>query len=426
MSSAILPEALSAALLLLLVARALDPPRVRGGFFLFGLAIAVLFWIRPNVGGVALVLAAVGIGRGRGWRAAAATVGAFVLLVAPVWIATRPRSEGEALRGLAHAIVFGSADYHWNPGEGKRMEGRSRQEVERLELEQAKDNWKKLLRGRGPDVRRQIVWRVVHGILGAEFYDPRWSAAYTNATFFSRVVTPFLTLLAIAALVAAWLAGNRSASSLGVLLVGLLVLQDFFLISNPRFVLPFLPALYLLAVTSAAALVSTSRFRTFAGISFVVLIALVATQRFVLDWEWGRIEKPGVAIRQRIPIRSLPSSEPATLHLRIASPIVPSKAGFEVRGPAGESLYSTRRNATRETMALTIPLPVSVLEANSRRDVEIELLSVGSFDELNYLMFPVIPPPWGAPARRSGDGGLSPTTGIPEGSLDWWAHAGAD
>ena len=426
MSSAILPEALAAALLLLLVAWALDPPRIRGALLLFGLAIGVLFWIRPNVGGVALVLAAVGIGRGRGWKVAAATVGAFVLFVAPVWIATRPRSEGEALRGLAHAIVFGSADYHWNPGEGKRMEGRSRQEVERLELEQAKDNWKKLLRGRGPDVRRQIVWRALHGILGAEFYDPRWSAAYTKATFFSRVVTPFLTLLAIAALVAAWFAGNRAPSSLGVLLLALLVLQDFFLISNPRFVLPFLPALYLLAMTSAAALVSAPRFRFFAGISFAALVALVSTQRFVLDWEWGRIEKPGVAIRQRIPIRSLPSSEPATLHLRIASPILPSNAGFEVRGPAGEVLSSGGRGRAREAMALTIPLPASALEANSRSDVEIELVSIGSFDELNYLMFPVIPPPWGAPARRAGEGGLSPTTGIPEGSFDWWAHAGAD
>lgn len=426
MSSAILPEALSAALLLPLVAWALDPPRSRSAHLLFGLAIGVLFWIRPNVGGVALVLAAVGIGGVRGWKAAGATVGAFVLLVAPVWIATRPRNEGEGLRGLAHAIVFGSADYHWSPGQGKRMEGRSRHEVERLELGQAKDNWKKLLRGRGPDVRRQIVWRALHGIFGAEFYDPRWSPAYASATFFSRVVTPFLTLLGVAALVAAWLTGNRTASSLGLLLVALLVLQDFFLISNPRFVLPFLPAFYPLAVASVACARSVPRFRLFAGISFVVLIALVALHRFVLDWEWGRIEKPGVALRQRIPIRALPSSEPATLHLRIASPIIPSSAGFEVRGPAGEVLYSTARDRTRETMAITIPLPASVLEANSRSDVEIELVSVGSFDELNYLMFPVIPAPWGAPAQRAGNAGLSPTTGVPEGSFDWWAHAGAD
>jgi hypothetical protein len=426
MSSAILPEALSAALLLPLVAWALDPPRFRGALLLFGLAIGVLFWIRPNVGGVALVIAAVGIARGRGWKAATTVLGGFVLLVAPVWIATRPRNQEETLRGLAHAVVFGSADYHWNPGLGRLAEGRSRQEVERIELEQAKDNWKKLFRGRGPDVRRQVVWRALHGILGAEFYDPRWSPAYTTATFLSRVVTPFLTLLSIAVLVTSRLAGNRGASSLGLVLVALLVLQDVFLISNPRFVLPFLPALYFLAVASAAPRASLPQVRTPVGVLLVILIAFVAMNRYVLDWEWGRIEKAGVALRQRIPIRSLPSSEPATLHLRIASPIAPADAGFEVRGPAGESLYSSTRDGRREGMAITIPLPASVLVANSRRDVEIELVSVGSFDESNYLMFPVIPPPWGRPARRVGSSELSPTTGIPAGSLDWWAHAGAE
>src|SRR2546427_229492 len=122
--------------------------------------------------------------------------------------------------------------------------------------------------------------------------------------------------------------------SLGLLLVLLLVLENVFLLSNPRFVLPFLPTLYFLAVMSATPL-RLGNFRTglVAGTSFVLFVGLVATHRFVLDWEWGRIERAGVTIRQRIPVHSLPRKEPATLHVRIAAPLVPSAAHFEILGP---------------------------------------------------------------------------------------------
>jgi hypothetical protein len=146
----------------------------------------------------------------------------------------------------------------------------------------------------------------------------------------------------------------------------------------------------------------------------------------MLDWEWGRIEKAGVMIRQRIPIRSLPRKEPATLHVRIAAPGVPSGAHLEIRGPAGAILYSSVRDGARQKPAIVIPLPAAVLEANARSDIALELSSFGSYGEFQYLLFPVIPPPWGARAARDGSRELSPTTGIRSGSLDWWAHAGRD
>jgi hypothetical protein len=427
-ASAVMPEALSAALLLPLVAWALQPPRARTGLLFFGLGIAVLFWIRPNVGGVALVLVLARIASLRRWTAATVLIGGFLLLVIPVWILTRPRAQGETLRGLGHAIVFGSTDYYWNPELGTQMQGRSRQEVEWLELAQAGGNWKALLRGSGPDVRRQLVWRGFHALLGTEFYDPRWSRAYEGAMNSSRVLTPFLTLLAISLLLAIQFGGiNREPSSLGLLLVLLLVLQNVFLLSNPRFVLPFLPTLYFLAAMSATPLrLGNSRIPLMAGALFLLLVGLVATHRFVLDWEWGRIEKVGVTIRQRIPIRSLPRKEPATLHVRIAAPSVPSGAHLEIRGPAGAILYSSVRDGARQKPTITIPLPAAVLEANARSDIALELSSFGSYGEFQYLLFPVIPPPWGARATRDGSREISPTTGIRSGSLDWWAHAGRD
>jgi len=427
-ASAVMPEALSAALLLPLVAWSLQPPRARAALLFFGVGLALLFWIRPNVGGVALVLVLGRIASLRRWTAAAVLVGGFLLLVIPVWILTRPRAQGETLRGLGHAIVFGSADYYWNPELGTQTQGRSRQEVERLELAQARTNWKTLLRGSGPDVRRQLVWRGFHGLFGTEFYDPRWSRAYAGAMNSSRVLTPFLTLLAISLFLAIQFGGtNRVPSSLGLLLVLLLVLQNVFLLSNPRFVLPFLPTLYFLAVMSAAPLrLGNSRTWLVAGTSFVLFVGLVATHRFVLDWEWGRIERAGVTIRQRIPVHSLPRKEPATLHVRIAAPLVPSAAHFEIRGPDREVLYSSNQDHSGQKPAIAVPLSVSVLEANARSDITLELSSLGSYGEFQYLMFPVIPPPWGAPAARDGSRELSPTTGIRSGSLDWWAHSGRD
>jgi hypothetical protein len=163
-----------------------------------------------------------------------------------------------------------------------------------------------------------------------------------------------------------------------------------------------------------------------AAVSLFFLVAFVALHRSVLDWEWGRIERAGITIRQRIPIRSLPRSEPATVHVRIGSPIVPSSAHLEIRGPNGAVLYSSARDIAREKPAITAILPAPVLDANRRNEVDLQLTSFGSYGDVQYLMFPVVPPPWGAPAVRDGSGELSPTTGIRAGSLDWWAHAGKD
>jgi hypothetical protein len=240
------------------------------------------------------------------------------------------------------------------------------------------------------------------------------------------MVTPFETVLAIACLVATGVRRAGRWSLLGLLLLVLLGLQDFLLISHPRFVLPFLPALYLIAIVGVIENPAPSLRQWLpVAIIFVALLAFVATHRFILDWEWGRIESAGITIRQRIPIRSLPRKEPATLHLRLAPALVPSAAHFEVRGP-NAFLYSSVRDGSREKPVVSMALPASVLEANCRGDIELEISTFGSYGAFQYLLFPVIPRPWGAAASRVGGIDLSPTTGIRAGSLDWWAHAGRD
>lgn len=416
-ASAVMPEALAAALLLPIAARLLDPPRTRRGQMLLGLAVALLFWVRPNVGGVALLLVLMAFAARREWRSALPVLAGFALLFAPVWLATKP-AGGEGMRGLGFSILEASRDYYWNPAhEGSARRG-SPAEIESRETSEARANWKSALSRRGVDARRELTWRAFHGILGTELYDARWSRVYQFLDTASRILTPILVLAAVA------LTLTAPARGAGVLLLLLIVVQNLVLGSNPRFVLPFLPVLLLLGSHSYFSL-QRGRRSLLAIAVFLLFFGATAANAHVLDWQWGRVESAGVRIRQRIPKGSLPREVPATLHVRIASPLVPSSAHFMVLAPDQTPLYLSVRATDRREPMITAPLPQEVLDANRAGAVEIDVVTLGSFGEFDYLLFPVIPPPWRARAVREGTDALSPTTGIGSGALDWWAHAGA-
>ncbi len=422
-ASAVMPEALAAALLLPIAARLLDPPRARGAQLALGLATALLFWVRPNVGGIALLLALAAFAASRDWSAALPLLGGFALLFAPIWFVTRP-AGGERLRGLGFSILEASQDYYWHPAhDGSARQGPAA-EIESRERSEALANWKATLSRRGFDARRELTWRAFHGLSGTELYDARWSRRYHGLDTASRIVTPFLVLAAAALLFTAPLRGpGRAAGWAGVLLVVLLVAQNLALGSNPRFVLPFVPVLLLLGVHSSLSLGREAR-RVLAAAVFVLLVSATAANASVLDWQWGRIESGGVRIRQWIPKGALPAQGPATLHIRIASPVVPSPAHFMVLGPDRTLLYTSENDPDRREPAITAALPQSLLDASAADPVEIEVVTFGSYGEFQYLLFPVIPPPWRARAIREGSDALSPSTGIRFGALDWWAHRG--
>jgi hypothetical protein len=234
---------------------------------------------------------------------------------------------------------------------------------------------------------------------------------------------------AIGVLLATAFSGARGASSrewpAGLLLVALLVGHDLLFGSHPRYILPFLPVLLLFSVAEAA----TWRRPlggplAIAGLVFAASVALAACNRGILDWEWGLIERPGVRIRQTIPRGALPASAPATLHVRVAPLVLPTGAGLEIRGEEGELLFSSR-DGSPESPSVSVSLPEPILRANRGRDVTLTLVSVGDYDQVHFLVFPVVPPPWPPEAVREGDAELSPGTGIGRGSLDWWAHPGS-
>lgn len=428
-TSSVMSEPLTAALLLVAARGLLVLPETWQGAGALGAAIGTLFWVRPNAGAVALVLVAARYLLNRrlaaGWPSAAA----FLVIVMPIAIATRPGAGGPALRGLAFPLLVGSTDYAWAPA-AQPIETPDLEKRQSEELRRARENWRRLgqsLSRAEPDAIRQVLWRAAHGLFGTEFYDASWSPAYRALTTCSRLFTPILILGSLALLLALPFRGeDRSLNAVGLLLAAMLVAQNLVLGSLPRYDLPFLPLLFVLAVFGADALRQDRRRAILAAGLLVILTALVVRCRYLLDWEWGRIEAAGVTLSQRIPRASLPRTEPATLHVRIGSAAQSIGTALEVFGPRGQPLLSSLEITDRTRPALEIPLPQSLLDENQRDAIEIRIRSTGSYGPFSFCLFPVIPSPWASGARRVGSEWLSPSTGIRGGSLDWWAHSGTD
>jgi len=426
-ASAVMTEALSAALFLPIAACVLWPPRRWPGLLFAGLGVAALFWVRPNLGAIALVLACVTLAVERRWSGLLLVLAALVAVSLPVGLATRPREKGDALGGLSHPILEATADYYWRPAVEPWPRADSPAGQMHAELSRAEANWKTTLGQRGPDARRQLLWRALHGLLGTEFYDARWSPAYQRATMLSRISAPFLILAAAAFLLCVPFRGPEAGARFaGPLLLLALFVQDLLLGPNPRYVLPVLPALLFLGAAALAHWKDQPPARRLAApLLFAGSIVFLAVEPAALDWQWGQIESSGVRLVQPIPKGALPSRGPATLHVRIASPLIPPAAHFEIFGPGSRRLYSSLEDPARQRPYVTIPLPDWLLESNRAGPADLSFVSLGGYGPHSYLLFPVIPPPWSTPARREGSPALSPATGISAGSLDWWAHQGA-
>jgi hypothetical protein len=273
---------------------------------------------------------------------------------------------------------------------------------------------------------RAEVWRALHGLLGMETYDARWSAIYGELTTASRLITPFAILGAAAVLMAAPTSGrSRLPKALGLLLLAALVTESILVGALPRYALPFLPALFLFAFGCASELLASSAGRRAAAVAIALaLVFAIRWQRQTLDWEWGLIDASGVRLRLVVPRGRLPEpgETPATLHVRIGASVHPAAVAVTIRDERGEILPA---QGPPSGPFVSVSLTDAVRRANRERDVALTLVSSGSFDSTHFLIFPAIPPPWAAATLREGSPALSGETGIAAGSLDWWAHAGA-
>jgi hypothetical protein len=422
-ASVVLSEAVAMAIFLpaaAILLLSVPSPRLAA---VLGLASGILFGIRPNVGAALLLLAALSCIVVRRPRALLFLAGAFLLVVLPVFLLTRSDAEPPG-RGLDWPVLYASAEDYWEPS--LRLDAAAEAETPSQRFRRTVRNWRATVDPRNPDRVRQLLWRSLHGTLGVEYADPRWSAPYALADRLVRTISPFLVLASLALVLAFPFRGDEAAwNAAAIALVVFLVGQSLLLGSLPRYVLPFLPVLFLLALLGT---VSAARRPIVLGISAVGAAALgwlLATHSGVLGQEWGRVEKAGITIRQEIRKGALPPRGPATLHIRVASPLPQHGSDLEVWW--GERrLYDSHEDSRRYRPSISVALPPELLEQNARETTTLSLRATGAYGPHQYLLFPVVPRPWGAPAVREGDAWLSPSTGVRSGALDWWAHSGTE
>ncbi len=415
-ASAVMSEALATAGFLLIAAGiALGRSDSIRRLLLCGAAIAALFFVRPNVGAAAAGLAFLGIRSPRIRRPAVwgALAAGFFALWIPVELARRAHAAEPVRSGVSSAVLTGSLDYLWPAVVPRWPAEATPAATAQAELRLAAVRWSEMWPPSTPEIRRQWIWRAFHALLGIDYYDAGWSRAYWRIDEASKIARPFLVLLAVAWIVCAFRRPEtRRFAFLGTVLILMLVAQSLLVGSLPRYGLPFLAPLLLFAALSAS--------RKFIATLLVAaaLVVLVALRPGVLDREWGRIEKSGVVVRQEIPRDGF--DRRSLLHVRIGSLTGPTSAGLTVEDDRGHSLFSSRANPHPESPVIVVPLPADLVARNRREPVELRFVAGTGFDETNFYVFPVVPRPWGAAARREGSGVLSPATGVISGGLDWW------
>jgi len=420
-ASAVMPEAVSAALFLPIAAVIFELPSRKRGIVATAAASALLFFVRPNVAAIAAVLFVFSLLVERRRRALLIFAGASILFVVPIWLATCESAGPDPFRRLGYPVLEATAEYLWHPALEEWPRTPKAEEIGRAEFARAGGNWRATLAKRRYDVRREIAWRALHGILGTEFYDARWSSKYALVDTVSRTAAPVVFLAAAALAVTAFMAGDGRRGALVLLFLILAIGQGLVLGAIPRFFLPLTPFLLLFVARPAPG--GPVRRAVSLG-AFLLLLVLVRAGRHTLDREWGRVEQTAVTIRQVVPRGEIPRQAPSTLHIRIGAPLTPSTANFQLMGPGNRILYSSDGDSRRNRLVVTVPVPAWLAADNASRPSELVLVSFGEYGSDHYLMFPVIPLPWAPAATREGSDSLSPSTGISSGSLDLWFHRG--
>lgn len=416
-ASALMPEALATAGLLPLVALAVfRTPESPRATFLAGLASAGLFFIRQNAGAaIAVLMLSVLARKPRFARRALVLAAGFLCLFLPFRIAQLAAGRKPARSGVTTGFVTGSLDYEWAPLAQPWPSAPTPAALSGAERRLAAEGWRPMLRLRDAEVRRQWAWRLFHGLLGGEYYDARWSRAYGRVDEFSRAGRPVATLAAISLLLAGLLfRRSRAVAAAGILLFLLLAAQNLAIGSLPRFGLPYMAPLWMLGLACAG-----RRSLAPAAAGFALLALLVARSPQILDREWGLIDRGGVVVRQTIPRGAL-GRDRKEVRVRVASLMPRTAAELSVTDDRGRTLFRSRENPRPERPEIVVPIPADLRDRNRSEPVELRFVAGSGYTAVDFYLFPVIPPPWSAPARREGSRELSPGTGIENGSLDWW------
>ncbi len=398
---------------------------------LAGILAGLLALIRPNVFEVFIVLALLVVASARHERLVSVVLilAGFLSTCAAVTLVGKWRSIPLNPFGIAASTPFlwGAADYYWEPDIGPWPSGATAAKKGRTEIREAANQWKTRLRRWSADDRRALLWKVGHAFFSCEQLPARWRPAWYIT--YDKAIRRWwwVAALGFAGLSAAIAVGGAGHWRFApALLVAAIDAQGLLFGADPRFTLPFIPALFVLLVLAAPGLRFSPRTLVSAMAVIAFGLALISATPDVTNSDFG-VLRGSQSLEFEIPARAFPKNgDRATLHFRILEETQRFDRGMIIEGD-GQPLGRYDPDPPRPQPAFLSAVIVEPLLSNSRRKgIMIRLRAFGG-PSSGFFYFPVVPRPWGKPVSIDGratfESGYGGTTG---GGIPFWVHGGID
>jgi hypothetical protein len=395
-----------------------------------GLLAALIALLRPNVGELAVAIGAVAAaGTPRGLRKAAALVGCFIAGTA---LATgMGRWKHISLNPLSveasTPLLWGAADYYWKPDVGAWPSGLDAAEKGREERSAAARLWKAKFQSRSRDDRRALLWKLGHAVLSSEQLPPRWRPPAYLA--YDKAIRRWWWLAALGLLTASAAAafGGRGPWRLApVVIAAAIVAQGAVFGADPRFALPLVPAWCVVLLLALPGSVLSPRALAAGAATLAAFVALLTAAPDASTSDYAVVRGPA-PLSFRIPASAFArTAGRATIHVRFLELSQKFDRGVTIEA-GGRPLQRYEPDPARPYPAfLSAVVDGELLETARRAGLVVDLRPGGAAD-WNFFYFPVIPPPWAAPATINADAAIeSGYGGTTNGGIPWWIHDGAD
>jgi hypothetical protein len=395
-----------------------------------GLSAALLTLIRPNVGELAVVVGAVAAaGTPRGFRKAATLVGCFVAGV--VLIAELGRWNNIALNPLSveasTPLLWGAADYYWKPDVGPWPSGTDAVEKGRAERTAAARLWKARLHRWSRDDRRALLWKLGHAVLSSEQLPPRWKSPVYLVYDKALRRWWWLAALALLSASAAAAAGGRGPWRFAPALIATAIVgQGVLFGADPRFALPLVPAWWVVLLLALSSCVWSPRPLAAGAAALVAFAGLLAAVPDVSTSDYAVVRGPA-PLSFSIPARAFArTGDRATIHVRFLELSQKFDRGLAIEA-GGREIARYERDPARPYPAFVSAVVEGDFLATARRAGLVLDLQPREAADWNFFYFPVISPPWAAPATIAGETAIeSGYGGTTRGGIPWWVHDGAD
>ena len=399
-------------------------------FPLIGALAAAVALVRPNVGELAVVIAAVVAWESSpGWRRPVLLAASFLAVTALAAAVGRARDVSLSPFSVEAStpLLWGAADYYWKPDVGPWPTGATTAEKSRAERRVARRIWETKLRRWSPDDRRALLWKLGHAVFAADQLPPRWQ--FHSYVTYDKAIRRWWWVAAILLFsgTAAVAVGGRGPWRLAPALVAAaVVLQGLVFGADPRFALPLIPAWFVVVLIALPETRMTRSAIASAAVAAAGCLALIAAAPDVTNSDYAVVRGPE-PLSFTVPARAFSGvGERATLHVRFLELSQKFNRGLTIEsGGRGIGAYAPEPARPYPPFVSAV-VDGSLLENARRSGLSVDLRPGGPADG-DFFYFPVVAPPWGEPATLRGNATLeSGFGGTTSGGIPFWVHDGIE